>query len=158
MVQTLEGHSGRHGAVANDGDDVVVLAAQIARRGHARGRRDRRAGVPRPEEIVRALVPVGEPREALVLADGVHLPAPARDHLVDVHLMAYVPEHAVPGRIELAVKRERQLDDAEIRGEVSPTADALDSRDELFANLLGQLLELFRGKQAQIIGGVDVVK
>jgi hypothetical protein len=35
IVQRLIGHAGRHGAVADDGDDIVAPTGEIARHGHA---------------------------------------------------------------------------------------------------------------------------
>ncbi len=37
IVHGLVGHAGRHGAVADHGDDVVLLALQVARHSHAEG-------------------------------------------------------------------------------------------------------------------------
>ena len=57
------------------------------------------------------------------------------------------------GRVEDAVKRDRQLDDAEVRAEVA--AGAGDVLDEEPADLGGELLELIEAQGVEIAGSGD---
>ena len=51
-VHGLERHARCQCAVADDRDDVVVIALEVARDGHSLGRGDRSPGVPRAELVV----------------------------------------------------------------------------------------------------------
>src|SRR5439155_12624822 len=64
----------------------------------------------------------------------------SREQLVNVDLMAYVPDKFVLRGIEDMVQRETQLDDAEVWPQV--TAIFGKYRDQFVPDLLGQLTEL----------------
>jgi hypothetical protein len=79
------------------------------------------------DEVVRAFFAAEIPRQAARLTELIELVLPSGDDLVDVALMAGVPQDRVGRRFEDAMKRERQLDCAEIGPEM-PTGfgDCLD--------------------------------
>ena len=56
-------------SVARDGDDAVILAALVARDGHAKRRGNGRGGVARAESVVGALAALEEAGDTLVLAN-----------------------------------------------------------------------------------------
>ena len=156
VVHGLVGHAGRHGAIADDGDDVIVAAREIARDRHAeaggnRGRRMRGA-----EGVVFALGALGEAGESAAHAQRADLVAPAGQDLVRVALMADVPDQAIARRIEEIVQGDRQLDDAEAGAEV-PARDG-DGVDGLRAQLVGHLPKIGLGKTAQVLGRLDLVE
>ena len=64
IVHGLIGHAGRHRAVADHGDDVVLAAREVARHGHAEAGRDRGRGMRGAERIVIALGALGEAGQA----------------------------------------------------------------------------------------------
>ena len=61
----------------------------------------------------------GEAGEAAVLAQRREAVAAAGQELVDVGLVAHVPDELVAGAVEDAVQGDRQLDDAEVRRQVA---------------------------------------
>ena len=61
------------------------------------------------------------------LAEGLEAGGPARDQLVDVGLVAGVPDDRVARAVEHAVQRQRELDDAQVGREVpARLGDVLD--------------------------------
>ena len=67
IVHRLVGHAGRHRAVADHRDDVVVAPVEVARHRHAEAGRDRGRGMRRAERVVFALGALGEAGEAAAL-------------------------------------------------------------------------------------------
>ena len=88
--------------------------------------------------------------QAALLPQPVEAAGPAGDHLVDVRLVAGVPEDPVVRRVEDPVQGQGQLDDAEVRTEVAP--GARHRGDEELADLLGQRLELRRSRRRRSRG------
>ena len=156
VVHRLVGHAGAHGAVADDADDVVRAALEIARHGHAEAGRDRGRGMRRAERVVLALGALGEAGESAALAQRADAVAPPGQDLVRIGLMADVPDEPVARRVEHLVQRDRQLDDAEPGAEM-PAGDR-DRIDRLRAQLVGELGQLLFGKPAQILGRLDGVE
>ncbi len=156
IVDRLVGHAGAHGAVANDGDDVVLGAVEIARDRHAEAGRDRCRGMGGAERVVFALGALGETREAAALAQRADAVAPAGQDLVRVGLVADVPDQPVARRVEHPVQRHRQLDDAEARAQMA--ARHRDGLDGLEAQLVGDLAQLRFRVRAQILGCLDGVE
>ena len=91
--------------------------------------------MPRAELIVRRLRAVGEAGEAAERADRLEAVAAAGEQLVDVALVGDVPDDLVRRAVEDAVEGERQLDDAEVRGEVASRLGG--GGDQFLADLLG---------------------
>ena len=137
IVHRLIGHAGRHGAVADDGDDPVVPALEVAGDRHAEPGRDRGRGMRRAEWVVLALRAPGEARQPAGLAERPDPVAPAGQDLVRIGLVADVPDQAVARRVEDIVERDRQLDHAEPGAEMA--AGDRDGRDRLPAELVGDL-------------------
>src|SRR5207249_9404382 len=103
VVQPLEREARGERAVADDGDDVEVLALEVARDGHAVRGGDARAGVTRAEDVVLRLAAREEAADAAELPQRVEALAAPGEDLVHVRLMAGVPDELVARRIENAV-------------------------------------------------------
>ncbi len=136
LVEGGEGHASGERAVADDRDDLLVGAAQIAGAGEAEGGGDAGTAVAGAVGIVRALGARGEAAEAAGLADRGEAVAAAGEKLVRVRLVADVPEDLVLGRVVDVVEGDGQLDDAEVWGEVA--ADLGDGVEDACAHLAGQ--------------------
>ena len=95
IVHRLIGHAGRHGAVADHGDDIVLLAVEVARHRHAEAGRNRGRGMRGAERVVFALGALGEAGQAAALAQRADAVAPAGEDLVRIGLMADVPDQPV---------------------------------------------------------------
>ncbi len=95
VVQRLEGHAGRHGAVADQRDHDAVLAPMQLAPGHAEGGRDRGARVAGTEVVVLGFGAPQELGDAVLLPDGVEGQSPAGQHLVRVALVADVEHEAI---------------------------------------------------------------
>ena len=78
------------------------------------------------------------------------------DQLVDVGLVAGVPQDDVVGRVEHPVQRQRELDGAEVRAEVA--TDPVHGVDDDGADLLGELIERWIVESAEVRRAVDVVQ
>ena len=96
-------------------------------------------------------VAVGEAGEAAVLPDRAEPVAAAGEQLVRVALMPDVPDDAVPGALEHAVQRDRELDGAQTGGEV--TAGLADAGEDGLADLVGEQGEFALGELSEV-GGV----
>ena len=157
LVHRLERHAGGHRAVADDRHHVVLLAAQVARHGEAERRRDRGRGVAGGEDVVLRLAAQAEAGEPAVLAQRLHPVAPAGEDLVRVGLVADVPDQQVARRVEQVVQGDRQLDRAQVRGEVA--AGLRDAAHDLLAQLVGELGELLaRRARRRSCGSVDAIE
>ena len=121
---------------------VLVAAALVAGRAHAQRGGQRRAGVARAVAIVLALGAQGEAVQAAGGADGVKAALAAGQQLVDVDLVADVPDELVLGRGEDAVQRDGQLHHAEVRAQVAAVLG--EHGDQFVADLLRQLLQLLQ--------------
>ncbi len=156
VVERLERHAARERAVADDGHDRLVGAPAVACGRQSESHRDRVAGVARVVYVVGALRALGEPAHAAVGPERVE-PAPAPgEQLVHVRLMPHVPHDAVARTVERAVEADRQLDDAEVRGEVP--AGLRDRLDERVTDLIGQGAQLPGVQVLQIAGAGDGVQ
>ena len=157
VVHRLVGHAGAHGAVTDDGDDMVLgMAVQLVGHREAEARGDRGRAVGGAERVVRALAAAGEAGEAVFLAQGADAVAAAGEDLVGVALVADVPDHLVGGGVEDGVQRDGELDDAE-RGAEMAAGDG-DGVHRFGAQLVGELAELLGGEIPQVGGDIDPVE
>jgi hypothetical protein len=156
VVERLEGDAPGQGAVADDRDDLAVLAHPVAHRLlEADGVGDRGRGVAGAHDVVLGLADRAERGEAAVRADRVQLVAAAGEDLVRIGLVADVPEHLVARGVEQAVDRDGDLAGAEVGAEVA--ADLADRVDDLLADLLGDLLELVVLEAVEVLRTVDLI-
>src|SRR5882724_13385719 len=136
MVERLERHAGRDGAVTNHRHYAAILAALRSRHGHAQRCADRGTRVPDTESVVLAFRARRKWCKPTVLLDGVKLIAPSRKHLVRIGLVSHVPHQSVVRCVEDVVQRYGQFDGAQARSEMAPpSADALDQE---LAQFLGE--------------------
>ena len=149
IVHRLVGHARRHRAVADHRDHVaVLLALQVAAHRETQARRDRGRGMRRTERIVFTLGALGEARQATPLAQRMDPVSPARQNLVRITLMTYVPDQNVPRRVEDIVDRRRQLHHTQTRAKV--TACLRDRVHRRVAQLVRQLTQITLGQTTQI--------
>jgi hypothetical protein len=157
LVDRLEGDAAGHGAVADDGDDLAVLAGAVA---HglleADGVADGGRGVAGAHDVVLGLCDRAERGQALVLADRLELVAAPGDDLVRVGLMADVPDDLVSRRVEQGVHCHSDLAGAQVGAEV--TADLAHRVDQQLAHLLRDLLQLVLAQAVEVLGAVDAVE
>ena len=73
LIEAFQRQAAGERAVADDGDDAVVLLAEVARHGDAERGGDRGRGVAGVEDVVLRLLALAEAGDAVVLADGVEL-------------------------------------------------------------------------------------
>ena len=140
VIQRLEGHTGAHGAVADDGHGIPVFTLLLRCQGHAQRSRDGGAGVRRAEGVVCALGTLRETRDAAELPQGGHAITPAGEDLVRIGLVAHVPHQPVFGRVEHMVQGHGQLDGAQVGAEVP--AGLGDTVQHIGAQLAGQGFQL----------------
>ncbi len=119
IVHRLIGHAGGHRAVADDADDVVVLAGEVARHGHAEAGGNRSRGMGGAERVVFALGAFGETRQPAALAQGADAVAAVGQDFMRIGLMPDVPDQPVGGCVEHIVQGDGKFDDAEARAQVS---------------------------------------
>ena len=156
VVEGLEREPRQQRRVADDDRDPFERVPQVAGGGEALGDREAGAGVPAVEHVVGRL---GAPREApnpVDLAQRVEALEPARQQLVRVRLVTRVPHDPVARRLEEAVEREGDLDDAQRGAEVA--AGDGDGPDDRLAQLGGELLELWLGQAAEVRRALETVE
>ena len=91
-------------------------------------------------KIVRGFVNSQKPRKPLVLANSRQLLAPARDDLMNITLVADIPDQLVFGNVIDFMQSQRQLHDAQRRGQMA--AGLGNSLGQINADFLGQHLHL----------------
>ena len=153
VVQRLPAHAAGERAVADDRDDVALLAAQRERLGQAVGVGQRGRGVAVLDEVVLALGLARVAGEAAALAQQVEAVLAAGDDLVHVRLVAGVEQEPVLGRVEDPVQREGELDHAQVGAEVP--AGAGDLRDQEVADLGGEEVQLLGGHPLEVLRAAD---
>ena len=156
IVHRLIGHPPAHRAVADHGDDVAALAAEIAGDRHAERGGDRGRGVRRAERVVFAFRAFGETGKPAALANRADAVAAAGQDLVRIRLVADIPDQPVVRRVEDVMQRHGQLDDAEAGAEMS--AGDRHRIDQLGTQLVGELPQIFLAQLAQIGGNIDLVE
>ena len=150
IVKALKRQAARKRAVANDGDDVVRIARQVARVGKAAAQAHRRGGMAHGEQVVLGLVGIGKARsltKALRVDIGVRAPG---QRLVGVGLVRHVKDNLVGGGVKHAMERDRELNDAQVGGNVS--ADSGGAFEDGVANLVAELRELGAIKSLDVLG------
>ena len=156
VVHRLVGHAGRHRAVADHRDDVVLGAREIAGDGHAEAGGDRGRGMPDAEGVVLALGALVEAGEAAAGAQRADAIATAGQDLVRIALVADVPDQPVARSVEHPVQGDRQLDDAEAGAEMP--AGHRHRIDGLRSQFVGELAQLALGQPPQILGRIHPVE
>jgi hypothetical protein len=117
----------------------VAPAGEAARLGDAVGPRECGGGVRVLDDVVLGLGAARVPGQAALHPQPVEVVA-AGEQLVHVRLVPGVEDDRVLRGVEDPVQRDRELDDAEVRPEVSPRARY--RRHEELPDLLRQLLQL----------------
>ena len=120
VVERLVGDAACERAVADDGDDAVLVAAQLTRLSEPVGVRERRRGVAVLDEVMFGLGPVRVTGETSALAKAREGGLAARHELVHVGLVAGVPDDGVVRGPEDAVQGDRELDHPEVRSQMTP--------------------------------------
>ena len=156
VVHRLEGNAVGQRRVAENADDVFVRAAFVARRRHAQRGGKRRARVARAVAIVLAFGAQREAVQAVRLADGAEAVLAAGQKLVDVDLMAHVPDKFVLGRVENAVQRDGQLHHAEVRAEVAAVLG--EAGDQFLPDFAGEFLQLRQRQFFDVLRAVHHVE
>ena len=153
VVERLPGHAASEGAIPHDGDDVAIaLAGHLVRAGNAVRPAERAGGVRAFHDVVRRLRALRVAGQAVLLTQTREILA-AREELVHVRLVAGVPHDGVAGRVEDAVNAEGELDDAEVRAQVTARLRHLSHQEP--PNLVGELLQLGEGERVQVAGFTD---
>ena len=156
VVHRLIGHASRHRAVADHGDHVVGVAAQVARHRHAKAGGDRRRSMRRAEGVVFAFRALGEARQAAARAKRADAVTASGENLVGVRLMTDVPDQPVTWRVEDMMQCNGQLDHAETGAQMA--ARHRNRVDGLLPHLIGNLPEVRRIMLTQITRVVDGIK
>ena len=156
QVEALEGFARSQGAVADDGDDAVVLPFQIPGRGHAEGGGDGGGGVAHAEEVVGALGKAREARQPSPAAQGAELAVPAGEDLVGIGLVPHVPDELVPVEVEFRKQGQGELDGAQRGGEMAAVFRA--HGNDAPAQLAGKALQFRVGEPAHVAGALDGFK
>ena len=113
-VQALKRLATGHGAVADNCDDVLLAAHDVASLCQAKRQTDGRGSVADFEEVMRGLGGISVRRHRVVKR-GIHVCLlAAGEHLVGIRLVRDVVNDMVNGRIEHSMKRDSCLDDAKV--------------------------------------------
>jgi hypothetical protein len=154
VVDRLVRHAAGHRAVTEHGDDVaVVVDTQVAGDRHPVGVREDRRGVAVLDEVVLRFLAAGIARQAALLTELLELALAAGDDLVDVRLVAGVPQDGVGRGVEHAVQGEGELDRAEVGAQVA--ARVRHRRHDEVADLAGEVVQLLVGEVPQVSGAAD---
>ena len=150
IVEALKRQAARKRAVANDGDDVVAVARQIAGVCQAAAQAHRCGGVAHGEQVVLGLVGIGKARSlAKTFRIDIGIRAPGQ-RLVGVGLVRNVKDNLVDRGVKHAMKRNRKLNDAQVGGNVS--ADSGGAFEDGVANLAAELRKLGAIESLDVLG------
>ncbi len=119
VIERLEGHAAGERAVADDRHDRLVPTAKVACGGEAERDRYGVARVAGVVDVVGALRPLRKAAHAPVRPQRIEAAAASGQQFVDVGLVTHVPDDLVTRAVERAMQTERQLDHAEIGGEMA---------------------------------------
>ena len=156
IVEGLIGHPTGQGTVAHHDHDVSGIALPPHRLSHPGGVTETGRRVAVLDEIVLTFGAVRIAAHATELAEPRKSLAGTRQQLVDVCLVAGVPEDPVPGALEHPMERQGQLDDAEVGAEVATRLG--DGRDQELADFIGQGAQLRIAQGAKIGRSHDPVE
>ena len=106
------------------------------------------------DPVVLGLGPVRVARQPVGLAQLGEGLAPSGDQLVDVGLVARVPQQHVTGGVEGPVEGQGELHHAQVRAQVAP--GGRDRVDDERPDLRGEDLQLLRCEGPEVVGTVDV--
>ena len=118
-VQALKRLAARHGSVADNCDDVLLAAHDVASLCQAKRQADGRGSVADFEKIVRGLGGISVRRHRVVKRRIHVCLLAAGEHLVGIRLVRDVVNDMVNGRIEHSMERDSCLDNAKIWAKVA---------------------------------------
>ncbi len=153
VVQTLVGHAAGAGAVAQQGDDLVILVQQRPGPGHAQGHGDGAGGVARHKGVRRALLRLGEAGNAAVLPQMRKTRPAACQQLMHIRLVTNVKNQAVLLGIKNGLDGDAQLHHAQISGQMP--AGLGNTGDQEFPDLPAKLGQLLGAQRLQVLVAVD---
>ena len=119
VVESLKGNAVGQGGVAENADDVLIGAALVAGGAHAQRGGEGGAGVAGAVAIVLALRAERKAVQAAGGADGLEAVLAARQQLVDITLVADIPDEFVVRGGEDGMEGEGQFDDAQVRADMA---------------------------------------
>ena len=143
-VQPLKGFAAGEGAVADDGDHVMVKAGEITCQRHAKCGGNGRRGMPDAKMVIGAFRPAGKPGDAAPLPQGREGVATAGKQFVGIGLMPHVPDELVTLKIETGKQGQRQIRHPQRRGKMA--SGVRHHVHNAAAHLSGQLHKLGVGK------------
>ena len=157
VVERLVGHAAGESTVTEDGHDPsFVLTTEMEAGGDAVGVAEGRRRMAVLHPVVLGLLARRVARQTTRLLQRGEVTTSPGDQLVDVSLVARVPQDDVAGGIEDPVQGQGELDDPEVRSQVP--AGGGDGFDNERADLGRQLVELRVRQTAQVGGALDVVE
>jgi hypothetical protein len=154
VVERLVGHPAGHRAVADHRDHAPVGIPERGRETVRVAEDRRRVAVLDP--IVLGLGTGGVAGQPAGLPQAVEALCAAGEDLVDVGLVAGVPQDHVVRRVEHAVQRERQLDRSEVRPQMP--AAARHRVDDERPHVGGQRRQLVRAEVPQVLRLGDLLQ
>ena len=107
--EALIGQASRERAVADEGQDVVLLPHLRPGVGHAHRHRHGVGGMARDERVMDALRRLGKAGQPAKGAQGFHRLPASGQHLVDIALVPHIEEDAVPAGVKDPVDGHRDL-------------------------------------------------
>ena len=100
----------------------------------------------------------GVTRHSPCLAQGGELGVPAGEQLVNVGLVAGVPQDQVVGGVEAAVECQGQFDGAQVGAQVAAAGAGVHRIDDEGTDLLGQFCKLVTVQFANILRALDLLQ
>jgi len=144
VVERFERNPVCQGGVAEDGHHVLVPSAAVPSGANAQGRRERGARVRGAIAIVFALGAEREAADAAGGAQGVEPVLPSGQNLVDVGLVADIPDKFVFGGVKDVMQCQGQFHHAQVGPQMAAVAGQ--HRDQLLPDFLRQDLQLVHGQ------------
>ena len=137
VVHRLVRHASRHRPVADHGNCIATIAAQITRNGKAECCRNRRAGVGRAKGVIGAFAAFGEAGQTILHPQGADPVATSCQDFMGITLMGHVPNNLVLGGVENRMQGDGHFHNTQPRSKV--TTRHRHGRNRLGPHLISEL-------------------
>ena len=114
VIHGLIAHAAGHGAVADHGNDGIILSCKVPCAGKAQGQGDGCGGMTCIEQVIFAFLSAREAADSAIGPEGIKLFAASGEQLVGIHLVPDIKDQLVLRKVQHLVEGDCHVHDAEI--------------------------------------------
>ena len=155
VVEAFVGHAAGGGAVANEGDHIIILLQQCSGPGHAQSDGNGTGGMTGNKSVRIGLMGFGEAGHSAKLTQTLKIRLASGQKLMDISLMTHIKNQTVFHRVINGLKGDGELHCSKVGSEVS--AGFGDAGNKKFPDLPAEPDSLPLGKGDQVLVTVDIL-